>query len=129
MATSAEFAKLKHFTRDEFRRPDMMYFPFLQYLDRVREAYGNPLWITSDGRDFIPPGGSPDSLHLVGRAVDLRWILEKHLRFQFVAAVIQTPTPSGEGGVELGLEPGAEGGAHLHLALRFAGQPSSLFVR
>ncbi len=129
MATLAEFRTLEHFTRDEFRRPELMYFPLLQFLDRVRAAYGFPLWITSDFRDYVPIGGSADSLHLVGRAVDLRWIEDRVLRFQFARAVIQTPTPAGEGGVELGLEGTAPGGAHIHLALRFPGQPSTLFIK
>lgn len=129
MATAEEFAQLTHFRRAEFRRPDAIHFPLLQFLDAVRERCGFALVPTSDARDYVPSGGSDGSLHLSGRAIDLRWIGDRHQRFALVDAVIRTPLPPGEGGVELGLEPGALGGPHIHLGLWPAGHPSSLFIR
>lgn len=131
MATAADFAALPfgHFTADEFKHPERIHAPLLEWLDRVREAYGDSLHPTSDARDYVPTGGSDGSLHLQGRAIDLRWLADREARYRFVRAVIETPPPTGEGGIELGLEPGAPGGPHFHVGLRPAGGPFTLFVR
>lgn len=129
MATAEQFATLKHFTPDEFNHPERLHFPLLLLLDAIREELGAPLFVTSDFRDYIPPGGASESLHMYGRAVDLRWPASAEVRFRFVSVVMRLPTPPGDGGVELGLEAGALGGPHIHLGLWPAGHPPTLFVR
>jgi hypothetical protein len=120
---------LKHFRPEEFRHPEKLLPELLRWLDLVREAAGVPMIPTSDFRTHIPPGGSASSLHLVGRAVDFRWHYSAEARAAIVSAVTSTPTPASEGGFELGLEPGAPGGAHWHVGLFPRGRPSRLFVR
>lgn len=127
MPTAAEWGSLAHFTPAEFHRPDRMWFPLLAWLDQVRARYGHELTITSDFRDFVPIGGADDSLHLVGRAVDVRWPATREDRWALIEAVIATAAPDGCG-IELGLEPGAPGGPHVHLGLWPTGHPSTLFV-
>jgi hypothetical protein len=123
------FDALNHFAEGEFNDPDEMYQPFLMWLDRVRATAAVPFVVTSDFRDHIPPGGFADSLHLKGRAIDFRWNQTAEERAKIVQAVMTTPRPDGEGGFELGLEPGSPGGAHWHLGLFQTGRESRLFVK
>ena len=131
MATREQIATLSpEFRWEEFKNPSLIYWPLLQWLHRVRLTCGFALVPTSDARTHVPPGGSTTSLHLIGRAVDFRW--REHTpeqRARFVEAVIMTPRPAGEGGYELGLEPGSAGGPHWHVGLFPAGTTSRLFVR
>jgi len=129
MASREEIATLRHFSWEEFRHPAAMHFPLLQFLDQVRESFGAALELTSDGRDYVPTGGSDGSLHLRGRAVDLRWIADREARYRLVRCLVDTPVPAGEGGIELGLEPGAPGGPHIHVGLWPAPHAATLFAR
>lgn len=129
MATQAQIATLRHFKWEEFKHPELCYFPFLEWLDEVRHRAGIPFVLTSDARTTVPPGGSPTSLHLVGRAVDFRWNQTNQERAKIVKAVVTAPIPTTEGGFELGLEPTALGGAHWHLGLFPKGREASVFVR
>jgi hypothetical protein len=130
MATREEIKTLKHFKWSEFKRPSMLHFPMLQWLDKVRDRAGVPFTVTSDGRDSIPPGGSPTSLHLVGRAVDIRYPKTGWEIAKITAAVYATPRPPGEGGVEYGVEPGSPGGPHLHFGLFDSSKPHDwMFAR
>lgn len=128
MATREQVATLRYFAWSEFKYPGQLHFPLLQFLDEVRHRFGFPLTVTSDFRDSVPTGGSDTSLHRAGRAVDLRWILDRHQRFRLVEILMTTPIANGEA-LELGLEPGAPGGPHFHVGLWPAGRPASLFVR
>lgn len=122
--------ELRHFAPEEFRFPGALNRPFLRWLDEVRDRAGVPFVITSDVRTEIPPGGSRTSLHLVGRAVDFRWTGQTpEERARIVEAVVATPTPEGEGGYELGIEPGSPGGPHWHLGLFPAGRANRMFAR
>lgn len=128
--TRDQAATLRYFRWGEFHWPERLHWPLLQWLDQVRHRAAVPFIVTSDARDFVPLGGSSTSLHLVGRAVDFRWVGQTpEERARIVQAVASTPTPEGEGGFELGLEPGARGGPHWHLGLFPEGRPSRLFVR
>lgn len=130
MATREQVGELRYFRWEEFRHPERLHWPLLQWLDEVRHRAGFPLVVTSDARDHVPAGGSSTSLHLVGRAVDLRWLGQTaEQRARLVEAVVSTPRPPGDGGFELGLEPGAVGGAHWHVGLFPRGRENRLFVR
>jgi hypothetical protein len=86
---------LRFFARDEFRNPDLMDGEFCYFLDAVRSRYGAPLTITSDARTVEEEQALPahadqpeSSLHVLGRAVDLRWIPDKSARYAFNRAVV-----------------------------------------
>lgn len=67
--------KLRHFKADEFDHFDKMDEAFLLLLDEVRERSGVPMVISSDYRTKKKNravGGSPDSAHLYGYAVDVK---------------------------------------------------------
>lgn len=72
-----------HFDEDEFKHPDMMDKTFLLFLDKTRELADFSFIVTNDGRTqeendaLVITGSSPNSLHLKGRAVDIRWPKEK----------------------------------------------------
>lgn len=86
-------ADLQHFAAREFRNPTLLNESAAYVLDSVRTRYGKPLIITSDARtpkQNIAAGGSPTSLHLVGRAFDLRWIPDAQDLWDFVGAVYAT---------------------------------------
>jgi hypothetical protein len=129
MATQVQVATLRWFRWYEFREPLGIYWPLLQWLDEVRDRAGVMMTVTSDARTTVPVGGSLTSLHLAGRAVDFRWHPSAELRARIVEAVVTTPRPEGEGGYELGLEPGAPGGPHWHIGLFPAGRESRIFAR
>lgn len=130
MANREQIATLRYFRWEEFRHPERIYWPLLRWLDEVRHRAGVPLVPTSDARDHVPAGGSSNSLHLVGRAVDFRWSTHTpEQRARLIEAIAATPRPDGEGGYELGLEPGAPGGPHWHVGLFPPGIGSRVFVR
>jgi len=68
------FPTLRWFQESEFKHPELMDSQFLVFLDDVRQAYGYPIELTSDGRtaaeNAAAPNSSPTSLHLIGRAID-----------------------------------------------------------
>lgn len=67
---------LPHFAVSEFRHPELVDNQAAVFLSDLRGAFGRQLIITSDARTPVEnahAGGSSTSLHLLGRAFDLRW--------------------------------------------------------
>lgn len=75
-----EELKLKYFSPEEFKMGKEIVFDkmdtiFLRQLDNLRELVGEPLIINSSYRSRLynkAVGGSENSLHLKGKAVDIR---------------------------------------------------------
>lgn len=66
---SADFSRIRHFEPAEFARPECLRQEMLDKLDRLRQACGFPLVITSSYRDFThntAVGGAADSAHCPG---------------------------------------------------------------
>lgn len=64
--TDADWVKIKHFDRDEFKAPEKMGVEFVQWLDDVRALAGVPMTITSSYRSpahNVSVGGAKDSAH------------------------------------------------------------------
>lgn len=123
------FPALRHFTVQEFNRPDLLDNDFVQWLDEVRHKAGVPFRLTSDARDAEhnrKVGGSPTSLHLLGRAVDFTLRSnDAATQWKVMSAVATTPTPNG-----CGCE--AEyviADNHWHLGLFPDGRPSRLVLK
>lgn len=121
---------LVHFTASEFKHPELMESTFCYFLDAVRTRYGAPLVITSDGRtpeeNAVASGSSPTSLHLLGRAVDLRWMDDAVARWGFVNAVFDTAKSVGAS-IELELVNGPAD-RHMHVGVFPDHRPSRLLV-
>lgn len=72
--------ELKYFKKEEFKMGKEVVFDkmdpiFLKLLDELRELVGEPLIVNSSYRSKLynkAVGGSENSLHLKGKAVDLR---------------------------------------------------------
>lgn len=120
---------LRHFALTEFRHPTLVDNAAAIWLDDIRDACGFPLVLTSDARtpeeNAAASGSSPTSLHLTGRAFDLRYPKTAEEVWRFVDAVLLC---SGERPVELELVNSAQD-KHLHIALLAAGNVSRLIVR
>lgn len=135
-ATIDSFRQLRWFKPHEFKHPFQLDHDFLWWLDLVRTMADVPFVITSDFRSHIPIGGYSQSLHLVGRAVDIRypWLgpgfTDGRKLAKITEAIVQTPSPVPGGGYEFGIEHGAPGGAHLHIGLYTEDRPEPyIFVR
>jgi hypothetical protein len=127
---------VRHFTATEFRRPADMDAEFIYFLDGVRDAFGEPLVITSDARtvaeeEALPGHAEPptSSLHVAdpvnnvwARAVDLPWIPLGADRWNLTVAVQQVAHGRP---VELEFVPFG-GNAHIHLGLFRDERPSVL---
>lgn len=126
--TPEQAATLLYFKPTEWKNLALVDFDFAKWLDVVRLYARVPLVLTSDARtpaENTAAGGSPTSLHLLGRAVDIRWNFSNEQLFKILDAVCD----AGQGrGVELEVVPtGAQ--AHLHIGLfPDAHHPSSFFV-
>lgn len=120
---------LHHFQLSEFRHPELVTNEAAVFLDDVREACGFSLTITSDARtqaeNDAASGSSPTSLHLLGRAFDLRYPTTEEQAWKLVDAVMLV---SGTRPVELELVHSAVD-SHVHIALLGAGKVSRLLVR
>lgn len=120
---------LRHFALREFRHPELVQDAAAIWLDDIRDAYGAPLILTSDARtpaeNAAASGSSPTSLHLQGRAFDLRYPASPELVWQFVDAVLLV---SGARPVELELVNSAQD-KHIHIALLPEGRQSRILVR
>lgn len=120
---------LKWFQASEFRHPELVDNAAAVWLDDIRESCGFPLILTSDARtpeeNAAASGSSPTSLHLTGRAFDLRYPKSAEDVWRFVDAVYLC---SGERPVELELVKSARD-QHLHIALLPAGKVSRLLVK
>ena len=128
MATKEQVSTLLYFKWEEFHHPELCDMDFLRWLDVVRLYARVPLILTSDARtpaENAAAGGSPTSLHLLGRAVDLHWNFSKEQLFKLLDAVCD----AGQGrGVELEVVPTGPQ-AHVHIGLfPDALHPSSFFV-
>lgn len=129
MATQTQLESLRYFSPVEWDNPDLVDFEFAVFLDDVRTTYGAPLVLTSSARtseENDAVGGSPTSLHLKGRAADIRWRAKTNAQlFSFVAAVL---TVAQGRPVELEIDV-APASPHLHVGLfDDPTHPSTLFV-
>jgi hypothetical protein len=120
---------LRHFALTEFRHPELVQNDAAVWLDDIRDLCGFPLLLTSDARtqaeNDAASGSSPTSLHLQGRAFDLKYPKTAEEVWRFVDAVYLS---SGERPVELELVNSAQD-KHLHIALLPPGKQSRLIVR
>jgi len=120
---------LRHFALTEFRHPELVQNDAAVWLDDIRDYCGFPLTLTSDARtpaeNAAASGSSPTSLHLQGRAFDLRYPQTEEQVWRFVDAVFLA---SGERPVELELVNSAQD-KHLHIGLLPTGKASRIIVR
>lgn len=120
---------LRHFALTEFRHPELLDNAAATWLDDIRELCGFPLIITSDARtpeeNAAASGSSPTSLHLTGRAFDLRYPKTAEEVWRLVDAVYLA---SGERAVELELVHSSQD-KHVHIALLPVGKSSRLIVK
>lgn len=120
---------LRHFQLSEMRHPELVENAAAVWLDDIREYYDAPLTITSDARtaeeNAAASGSSPTSLHLLGRAFDLRYPDTPEHVWELVAAVLVV---SGHRPVELELVHSATD-QHVHLGLLAADRQSKLIIR
>lgn len=113
------FPSLRHFQANEFSNPALVDGAFLAWLDAVRHTAGVPFKLTSDARTpehNTKVGGSPGSLHVLGRAVDFvlrSW--DRESLWKVVHAVCLTPAPNGCG-IELELVQ-SDKDKHIHIGL------------
>ena len=127
---------LRFFAASEFAHPELVQDDAAQALEAVRERYGEPLEIASDGRPLAEElaalqaapeeaGKSHDeleaiargSLHVQGRAFDLRWPVADEARYRLVEACIDVAEAQG---LAIELEPVP---THLHVAFFPPGTP------
>ena len=122
-------SNLRWFQAREFRHPELVDAEAAHFLDAVRDTYGAPLVLTSDARtpeeNAAAQGSSPTSLHLHGRAFDLRWIADPEALWRFVDAVYLV---AGTNPVELELV-NSQQDQHIHLACLSPGRVSRLLIR
>lgn len=119
---------LRHFRVGEFHNPDLIDGNAARYLDEVRHRYGFPLVVTDDARtpEEHPSGGSATSLHYVGRAFDLRWIMPATNLAKFVESAVDVAR---EWDVEYELElVNSQKDRHVHIGLQLPGHQSELIV-
>ena len=114
--TPEQAATLKYFAPGEWHHLELVDFAFAKWLDVVRLFSRVPLTLTSDARtadENAAAGGSPTSLHLLGRAVDVRWDFDSKQLFKLLDAICD----AGQGrSVELEVVPsGAQ--KHVHIGL------------
>ena len=125
---------LKHFAIAEFHHPELVDNQAAVFLDQLREAYGQPLVLTSDARtpdeNAAAAGSSPTSLHLLGRAFDLRWPGNEEHAWLFLRAfflALGWKPPDTERSLELELVHGPHD-QHVHFGLYPVSRPSRLIV-
>ena len=127
--TPEQAATLLYFKPPEWRHADLVDFEFAKWLDVVRLYARVPLTLTSDARtadENAAAGGSPTSLHLLGRAVDIHWDFSDQQLYKILDAVFD----AGQGrAVELEIV--ASGPQkHLHIGLFPDGShPSTVIVK
>ena len=124
------FPALRWFQESEFKHPELMDSQFLVFLDDVRQAYGYPLTVTSDGRtpeeNAAAPNSSPTSLHLIGRAVDVRFPPTAQHLWDLVRAV---QVVAGERATELELVSPADSHVHIGVWPDGSGRSSVLILQ
>lgn len=128
-----QLATLKHFAPSEFKHPDLVDYSAAAFLDRLRDAYGAPITLTSDARtreQNTKAGGSPTSLHLLGRAFDLRWPGSEQQAWSWLEAyfvALGWKPPADPRSVELELVHSATD-KHIHFGFFPDDRPSRLIV-
>lgn len=132
--TPEQVAALRHFTAAEFNHAPLVDNQAAVFLDNLRSAYGLPLTLTSDARtpeeNAAARGSSPTSLHLLGRAFDIRWPGNEEHAWQFLAAFFQAlgwKPPESQQSVELELVHGPAD-KHCHFGIYPDARPSRLIV-
>jgi len=124
--TAAQAATLRWFAPAEFHHPELVNYQAASWLDSIRGVYGKPLVLTSDARtadeNAAASGSSPPSLHLLGRAFDLRLPSSPEDLWAFVVAVYRC---SQWRSVEVELVSGPND-KHVHIGLYPADRPSRL---
>ncbi len=122
-------SSLRHFQPSEFKHPELILDAAAVWLDDIREYADFPLVLTSDARtaeeNAAASGSSPTSLHLLGRAFDLRYPDTPEHVWELVAAVFVV---SGHRSVELELVHSAQD-SHVHLGLYPDARESRLLVQ
>jgi uncharacterized protein YcbK (DUF882 family) len=132
--TPEQLATITHFAPNEWRHPEIVDYSAATFLNQLRGAYGGSLVLTSDGRtaaeNAASPGSSPTSLHLLGRAFDLRWPGNEEAMWRFLEAFFRslgwTPPPTVRP-VELELVHSAQD-QHVHFGFFPNQRPSRLIV-
>lgn len=123
------FPSLRHFDAPEFDHPELVDEIFLRWLDDVRHNAGVPFKLTSDARTpehNKKVGGSPGSLHVLGRAVDFTLrVWDSPTLWRVTQAVCTTPVPNGCG-IEFELVIQDQ---HCHLGLFPDMRPSRLVLK
>ena len=126
---------LPSFKLAEFRHPEIVDPEAADFLQAVRERYGRPLTLTSDGRtaeENAAAGGSLTSWHLRGRAFDVRAPEGGALWWDLVDAIFVTQafwkrqSDRAPVTVELELCPASSDQPHLHFAVKNDGSPNVL---
>ena len=121
------FPALRHFVASEFQHPELVDADALQWLDNVRHAAGVPFRLTSDARTpahNIEVGGSPTSLHVLGRAFDFTLrVADPAALYRVVDACMTTPAPFGKE-IEYVI-----GDQHVHIGLFPDQRPSRLILK
>src|SRR3989449_2710350 len=124
--TPEQGATLRYFAWREWKHPDLVNYQAAIWLDSIRGLYGKPLVLTSDARtpaeNEVASGSSPTSLHLLGRAFDLRLPSTPEDLWAFVIAVYRC---SQWRAVEVELVSGPHD-KHAHIGLYPTDRPSRL---
>jgi len=124
--TAEQAATLRYFRPTEFKHVDLVDYSAAMWLDSIRGVYGKPLFLTSDARtpteNEAASGSSPTSLHLLGRAFDLRLPSTPEDLWAFVVAVYRC---SQWRSVEVELVSGPQD-HHVHIGLYPNDRPSRL---
>ena len=128
MATREQVATLRWFRWEEFRHLELMDYQFLILLDDIRFSYGSPMVLTSDARtpeeNASIPGSSPTSLHLQGKAIDIRYPPTTTAAWNLVRAIMAV---AGDRSIELELVY-SKTDKHIHLGLLRDDQASRLVI-
>lgn len=127
----ATLTGIKHFQASEFHHLELVDQDALRWLDAVRDRFGKPLVLTSDARttdeNAVLPGASASSLHLLGRAFDLRWNFDVRDTFALVSAVLHVSEVAGCAPELEFVLAGVE--RHIHLGWFLPGHPGQLELR
>jgi len=129
-----QLATITHFPPAEWRHPELVDYSAATLLNSWRDAAGVPFTLTSDGRtaaeNAAASGSSPTSLHLLGRAFDIRWpgneeVIWRVLEGLFLA--LGWKPPQDKRSIELEMVH-SDRDKHLHLGSFADGRPSRLIV-
>ena len=119
------FPALRHFSVIEFDHPGLVNNNCAEWLDAVRHKAGVPFILTSDARTpehNAEVGGSPNSLHMLGRAFDFTLrVTDPTTLFKVMEACMVVPAPFGKE-IEY-----VFGDKHFHIGL-FPDQRSSRLI-